>query len=80
MLDNFNKLDEIVVFQRPFNAFIDKQRLDISAQFNQNVSSMIIGKFSKELPELYIPVVNKLIFRYYYIWLNASNAALTEQR
>lgn len=80
MLDNFNTLDELMVFQKPFNAFIDKQRLDINAQFNQNVSSMIIEKFGRELPELYIPVVNKLIFRYYFIWINASNAVLVEQR
>ena len=34
MLDNFNTLDEKMIFQKPFNAYIDKQRLDISAQFN----------------------------------------------
>lgn len=37
-------------------------------------------KFGREFPELYIPVVNKLIFRYFYLWLNASNASLVESR
>ena len=50
------------------------------SQFNENVSNMIMDQFGRELPELYIPVVNKLLFRYYYLWLNASNAELSEQR
>ena len=41
---------------------------------------MIMDQFGRELPELYIPVINKLIFRYYYLWLNASNANLIETR
>lgn len=39
---------------------------------------MIMQKFGRELPELYIPVVNKLIFRYYYLWLNASYTSLKD--
>ena len=41
---------------------------------------MIMQKFGRELPELYIPVVNKLIFRYYYLWLNASYAQLNDNK
>ena len=41
---------------------------------------MIMDQFGRDLPELYIPVVNKLLFRYYYLWLNASNAELNESR
>ena len=74
LIENFNVLDSQMTFQKPYNAYIDKKRLVISAQFNQNVSAMIMDQFNKELPELYIPVVNKLIFRYFYLWLNASEA------
>ena len=42
MLDDFNNLDEMMMFQKPYNGYIDKQRFDISAQFNQNVSEMIM--------------------------------------
>ena len=48
------------------------------AQFNQNVSELIIDQFGRELPELYIPVVNKLLFRYLYLWLIASHAEFNE--
>ena len=44
------------------------------AQFNQNISELIHDSFGKDLPELYVPVVNKLLFRYYNLWLNASSA------
>lgn len=35
-------------------------------------------QFYKDLPELYIPVVNKLLFRFFYLWLNASQSEFTE--
>ena len=44
------------------------------AQFNSSVSELIIDQRFKELPDPYIPVVNKLIFRYYHLWLIASEA------
>ena len=34
ILDNFNKLDSYMKFEQPFLAYIDKQRLDVMAQFN----------------------------------------------
>ena len=34
ILDNFNKLDTYMKFEQPFLAYIDKQRLDVMAQFN----------------------------------------------
>jgi len=69
-----------MTFDEPFLAYIDKQRLDVMAQFNQNVSELIMEQFksSKELPDLYIPVVIKLFFRYLHLWLNASKSALNE--
>lgn len=42
MIDNLNTLDSQMVFSKPYNAYIDKQRLDIVAKFNQNVSELII--------------------------------------
>ena len=82
ILDNLNRLDELMTFQKPFNSYIDKQRLDVMAQFNQNVSMLIIKqfKFGRELPDLYVPVVNKLLFRYLNLWLNASLAELAGSR
>lgn len=74
MIDNLNSLDQQMTCQKPFSAYIDKQRLDIMAQFNQNISELIHDSFGKDLPELYVPVVNKLLFRYYNLWLNASSA------
>lgn len=73
MLDNFNKLDESMKFEKPYNTYIDQQKLDLMAQFNQNVSELIMEQFDRGLPELYVPVVNKLFFRYYILWLDASH-------
>jgi len=56
------------------------------AQFNQNVSALILDQFKagRELPDLFIPVVNRLIFRYLHLWLNASlsehNDSLQKQK
>ena len=80
LLDNFNRLDEQMNFTKPFSTYVDKQRLDIMAQFNQNVSELIIDQFGRELPELYIPVVNKLLFRYLHLWLIASHAEFNESK
>ena len=37
-------------------------------------------QFDRGLPELYIPVVNKLFFRYYYLWLYASHTEYNENK
>lgn len=80
MIDNLNQLDELMSFSKPFSAFVDKQRLDIMAQFNQNISELIYDSFGRDLPELYVPVVNKLMFRFLNLWVNASNASHNEKQ
>jgi hypothetical protein len=80
ILDNFNELDKEMNFEKPYNTYVDKQKLDIMAQFNQSCSELIMEQFDRGLPELYIPVVNKLFFRYYYLWLYASHLEFNESR
>ena len=52
--------------------------LDIMAKFTQNLSEIVIDEFGKDLPELYIPVVNKLWFRFYHLWIMASEQEIDE--
>ena len=49
------------------------------AEFNSNVSDIIMQKFSHDLPDLYIPVINKLWFRFMNLWLTATEIEIDEQ-
>ena len=38
-----------------------------------------MDKFNHDLPDLYIPVINKLWFRFFNLWLTASELEIDEQ-
>lgn len=79
LLDTFEQLEEKIEFEAPYNSYFDKKRLEITARFNQNVSELIQDQFRIELPELYIPVINKLVFRYFSLFITANEMELSEK-
>ena len=79
LLDTFEQLEEKIEFEAPYSSYFDKKRLEITARFNQNVSELIMDQFRVELPELYIPVINKLVFRYFSLYITANEMELSEK-
>ena len=78
ILDSFAYLDTCIFYPKPFLSYFQKKRLEIMAQFNQNVSELIMDKFNHDLPDLYIPVINKLWFRFFNLWLTATELEMDE--
>ena len=79
ILDYFSFLDSCITFKKPFLSYFMKKRIEIMAEFNSNLSDIIIQKFSHDLPDLYIPVINKLWFRFMNLWLTATEIEIDEQ-
>ena len=79
ILDYFAFLDGCISFKKPFLSYFMKKQIEVMAEFNTNLSDIIQQKFSHDLPDLYIPVINKLWFRFMNLWLTATEIEIDEQ-